>query len=104
MKTRFFIIDVILNKRYQATLLAVKNSKRLAFDIAKSFHMLLGKPVEINEEACKERYGIDNYINMDQKSISQLIDERTITISVNLNVTFELIQSKKQENNNLFTL
>ena len=79
-------------------MLAVKNAKKLAHDIAKSFHMLLGKPVEINEESCKERFGIDNYVNMDQKSISQLIDERTVTISVNLNVTFELIQSKKQEN------
>ena len=66
--------------------------------------MALGKPIEINEETCKERFGLGgdlmDQLTDPQKSLTQLIDQKTIFVSLNLNVTFELIQIKKHQHQN----
>ena len=68
--------------------------------MARSVGLNLAKPVSIVEESCKETEGNAslNGSNIDaKKSINELVEEKTITVTVCLNVTFELKLAKKQE-------
>lgn len=73
---------------------AIKNAKRLAVDLARSVNLVVGKPMDISEEKIREDYGALAEANADSspelKSLAQLINEKTIKIIVNVNVTFEL--------------
>lgn len=77
----------------------MRNAKHIGIDLAKSVGLNLGKPINIFEESCKEIEGTNNTSGSaeSKKSINDLIEEKTITIIVNLNVTFELKATKKQE-------
>ncbi|CAF1015181.1 unnamed protein product [Brachionus calyciflorus] len=81
----------------QATIQAIRNAKRTALDIANSVSLQLGKPVEIYQESYKETWG-EQVDLTDQKSISDLISEKTIKITCNVRVTFDLIKSKSKKN------
>ena len=67
--------------------------------MARSVGLNLSKPIMIVEESCKEIEGTisSSDSKSDKKSINELIEEKTITVTVCLNVTFELKLSKKQE-------
>jgi hypothetical protein len=51
----------------------------------------------INEESCKETEGSIPTSSGLKKSINDLIEEKTITVTVCLNVTFELKPNSKRE-------
>ena len=51
----------------------------------------------INEESCKETEGSLPASSGLKKSINDLIEEKTITVTVCLNVTFELKPNSKRE-------
>lgn len=89
------------NFRRQTTVQAIRNAKRTANDLANSVSLSLGKPINIVQEFYRENWGESrnshNLNNLDQKSLTDLIDEKTITITCNLKVTFELIKHKRQE-------
>ncbi len=57
----------------------------------------LAKPIMINEESCKETEGSISASSGLKKSINDLIEEKTITVIVCLNVTFELKPNSKRE-------
>lgn len=80
----------------QATLQAVRNAKRTALDIAQSVGLQLGKPYEIYQESFKETYGEQIDI-IDVKYLSNLINEKTITVTCNVRVTFDLVKSKSKK-------
>ena len=64
--------------------------------MARSVGLNLSKPIMIVEESCKEIEGTVSSTS-DKKSVNELIDEKTVTVIVCFNVTFELKLSKKQE-------
>lgn len=80
----------------QATLQAVRNAKRTALDIAQSVGLQLGKPYEIYQESFKETYGEQIDI-IDVKYLSNLISEKTITVTCNVRVTFDLVKAKSKK-------
>jgi len=51
----------------------------------------------INEESCKETEGSSASSSGIKKSINELIEEKTITVTVCLNVTFELKPNSKRQ-------
>ena len=63
-------------------------------DLARSVNLVVGKPMDISEEKIREDYGVLAEANADSspelKSLAHLINEKTIKIIVNVNVTFEL--------------
>jgi hypothetical protein len=64
--------------------------------MARSVGLNLSKPIMIVEESCKEIEGTVSSTS-DKKSVNELIDEKTVTVIVCLNVTFELKLPKKEE-------
>lgn len=80
----------------QATLQAIRNAKRTALDIANSVGLQLGKPCEIFQESFKETYGEPIDI-VDVKYLSNLINEKTIKVTCNVRVTFDLVKSKSKK-------
>jgi hypothetical protein len=77
----------------------MRNAKHIGIDLAKSVGLNLGKPIQIYEESCKEIEGTNNASGSTEikRSLNDLIEEKTITVIVNLNVTFELKANKKPE-------
>jgi len=64
--------------------------------MARSVGLNLSKPIMIVEESCKEIEGTVSSTS-DKKSVNELIDEKTVTVIVCFNVTFELKLPKKEE-------
>lgn len=80
----------------QATLQAIRNAKRTALDIAQSVGLQLGKPCEIVQESFRETFGEPMDI-VDVKYLSNLINEKTIKVTCNVRVTFDLIRSRNKK-------
>ncbi len=73
--------------------------------MAKSVKMNLGKPITIEEKEFQQTHGIElsnqkEHLNdQDQKTISELINEATITVKATISVTFELRNPLHDVNN-----
>ncbi len=78
----------------------MKNAKKIGFDLARSCHLALSKPVCISEESAQVREGIflDQHSQDHPKSINEMIEERTISVNVSIKVTFELRSMPKESN------
>lgn len=71
----------------------MKNAKHIGFDIARSVGLGLGKPINIHEETSHVKEGIFpcSHNNTDErKTLNELIDEKTVSVSTSIKVTFEL--------------
>lgn len=70
----------------------MKNAKHIGFDIARSVGLSLGKPLNIDEEASHVKEGIFPcfHNNAERKTLNELIDEKTVSVSTSIKVTFEL--------------
>lgn len=90
------LFELILSRR-QASIQAIRNAKHIGIDLARSVGLNLAKPIIINEESCKEIEGSNSQSSSNElkKTISELVEDRTITVTVCLNVTFELKIGKK---------
>ena len=74
----------------------MKNAKKIGFDIARSCGLTLGKPVCINEETSQVREGIFcEQHSSEPMSLNDLIEEKTVSVSVSIKVTFELRHRQK---------
>lgn len=84
----------------QTTMQAIRNAKRIGFDLASSVNLGLGKPIEITQESFREFSGQTDQTNETgtgeqlPKSWNDLINEKTITMNATVNAVFEL-KSKK---------
>lgn len=64
--------------------------------MAKSVKMNLGKPITIEEKEFQQAIGTElgnhrEHLNdLDQRTISELVNEATITVKATISVTFEL--------------
>ena len=79
---------------------AIKNAKKTAIDLARSVSLIVGKPLAISEETIKETWGDPSDVHKESaelKSLAQLLKDKTIKITVNINVTFELRQNTNRE-------
>lgn len=91
--------------RKQASIQALKNAKQKAFNLAKSVRMNLGKPITIEEKEFQQASGTDlsyqkEHLNdLNQRTISELINEATITVKATISVTFELRNALNDNNN-----
>jgi hypothetical protein len=74
----------------------MKNAKHIGFDIARSVGLGLGKPLSIQEDACHVKEGIFpcSHLNS-RKTLNELIDEKTVSVSASIKVTFELKHKPK---------
>ena len=81
--------------RRQASVQAVRNAKHIAEDIARTVGLHVAKAVHIVEENYQEKEGILS-VNGQPTSFQNLIDAKTKTIHVTLNVTFELKAKERQ--------
>jgi len=84
--------------RRQASIKAMKNAKKIGFDLARSCNLALSKPICINEESSQIREGIflDQHSQDHPKSINEMIEERTVSANVAIKVTFELRAKPKE--------
>lgn len=73
--------------RRQASVQAVRNAKHTAEDIARTVGLHVAKAVHIVEEHYQEKEGSST---TNGASVQHLIDTKTITVHVTLNVTFDL--------------
>ena len=91
--------QILLNRR-QAGLLAVRNAKQKAAEIAKFLHGAVGKVLAIREESCSEWEGpSDVTLEPDlPASIQQRISLATVHVSTKITVAFELRTKGKQKN------
>jgi len=77
------------NLKRQASVQAVRNAKHTAEDIARTVGLHVAKAVHIVEENYQEKEGVLT-VTGQPTSFQNLIDAKTITVHVTLNVTFEL--------------
>ena len=91
---------VVLFCRKQASLLAVRNAKQKAAEIAKILHGAVGKVIAIREESTNEWEGpSDVTLEPDlPASIQQRISLATVHVSTKVTVAFELRTKGKQKN------
>ncbi|CAF5002546.1 unnamed protein product [Rotaria sp. Silwood1] len=83
------------NIKRQASVQAVRNAKHTAEDIARTVGLHVSKAIHIVEENYQENEGI--LVSTGQPtSFQNLIDGKTITIHVTLNITFELKAKERQ--------
>ena len=74
----------------------MKNAKHIGLDIANSCGLGLGKPTYINENSCQIKEGAMSYSSSNGiKTLNELIEEKTFTVLVTINVIFELRLNKK---------
>ena len=81
--------------RRQASVQAVRNAKHTAEDIARTVGLHVAKAVHIVEENYQEKEGVLSSTGQ-AASFQNLIDAKTITVHVTLNVTFELKAKERQ--------
>lgn len=81
--------------RRQASVQAVRNAKHTAEDIARTVGLHVAKAVHIVEESYQEKEGAPT-VTGQPTSFQNLIDSKTITVHVALNVTFELKAKERQ--------
>lgn len=74
---------------------AVRNAKHTAEDVARTVSLHVAKAVHIVEENYQEKEGTLS-VTGQPVSFQNLIDAKTITVHVTLNVTFELKAKERQ--------
>lgn len=90
--------------RRQASIQALRNAKHVAFDLAKNVGLTLGKPINIIEEKTRELEGLNSVDRQPDplisKTFQEILNEKIVTVIVNLSVTFELkIKGKNRKEN-----
>jgi len=92
------------NLKRQASIQAVRNAKHVAFDLAKTVSLSLGKPLNICEESCREIEGMQSADRQPEpssvKTFQEIINDKTVTVFVNIRATFELKQKGKNRKEN----
>ena len=84
-----------LFRRRQASVQAVRNAKHTAEDVARTVGLHVAKAVHIVEESYQEREGSLSAPGQ-AASFQNLLDAKTITVHVTVNVTFELKAKERQ--------
>ncbi|CAF0911680.1 unnamed protein product [Adineta ricciae] len=83
------------NLKRQASVQAVRNAKHTAEDVARTVGLHVAKAVHIVEESYQEREGSLSTPGQ-AASFQYLLDAKTITVHVTVNVTFELKAKERQ--------
>jgi uncharacterized protein YggE len=93
------------NLKRQASIQALRNAKHIASDLAKTVGLSLGKPLTIIEESSKEIEGMQSYERQHDpsalKTFQELVNEKTVTVTVHISVTFELKTKSKIQRQNV---
>lgn len=79
------------NLRKQASLVAVRNAKQKAVEMAQFLHARLGQAVTIHEDSCQEWEGPASASDVDfPVSMQQRIDQLTLHVTVSVTASFEM--------------
>ena len=87
--------------RRQASLLAVKNARQKAAEIAQFIHAKVGEPISIREEYCNEWQGsTDGPLELEGPlTMQQRIEHATFHAMVKVSASFLLKPKRTKENN-----
>ena len=99
MIIRFENVIIIVLLRRQASLIALKNAKQKAAEMAELLRAQIGRVIGVREEYCKEWQGSPSGQQDDddiKSRIHQRIQNAAVHITMKISATFEL-KSKKNK-------